>query len=274
MGSSEAPESELDAVNRPVWSAYVDQFAASDCWTDAGERNILNALAPRLREKRILDVGVGAGRSTWLMQLLTADYVAIDYTPEMVVAASALHPGADIRLGDARDLADFPDGSVDAVMFSNNGIDALDDDDRQSALAEFFRVLRSGGILVYSALDKNGSAYGQAPWKRRDSTRSAPKRAVRFVVRVPENLPRYRREIANWNRLRHQAEDHGEWGIGVLSAHDYGLLVHFITPDGARREAERHGFRVESLVSDTGEVLTGPRAAVRHTYFHVVATKP
>lgn len=265
-------ESHLDTVNRPTWSQTAGEFTQADSWTDPGERAVLTMLAPRLRAKRMIDVGVGAGRTAWLMRLLTDDYVAIDYTPEMIDAAKRSHPDLDMRVGDARDLSSFADESLDFVMFSWNGLDALSHDDRQVALDEFHRVLVPRGTLLFSTLDKSGSAYREAPWTR-TSGGNAVKRAVKFSVRLPSNVGRYRRELGNWSQLSKRIEDHGDWGISPLAAQDYGLLVHYITPDAQRRELEQHGFAVETMVDNVGRPIDSATPDGERVYFHVVATR-
>lgn len=262
---------ELDAVNRPTWSQHAAEFVHIDSWTDPGERNAVTRIAPRARGARLLDVGVGAGRTAWLMHLLTPNYIAIDYTPEMVDAARAAHPALDIRLGDARDLGAFEAASFDVVMFSWNGLDALGHDDRQRVLDEFHRVLAPGGTLLFSTLLKSGVAYRQAPWTRTGSGNPLM-RAARFGAHLPGNVARYRRELRNWRRLRPRIEDHGDWGVSPLAAHDYGLLVHFTTVVGQRRELEQHDFAVESVIANTGAEIGIYTVDPDAIYVHVIAT--
>ena len=97
----------------------------------------------------LLDMGVGAGRTTAHLAGRT-DYVAIDWAPEMVRAAREAHPGVRIDVGDATDLA-FADESFDVVLFSFNGIDCVDLVGRRRVYSEALRVLRPGGVFVFSS---------------------------------------------------------------------------------------------------------------------------
>jgi SAM-dependent methyltransferase len=265
----------LDDVNRPVWARDVRHFTHADSWTDVGERTAIRYLADDVRGKRILDVGVGTGRTAWLLRLLSKDYTAIDYTPEMVDACRALQPDVDVRLGDARDLSAFADGSIDFVVFSNNGLDALDHEGRRQALSEFHRVLAPGGFLLFSTLDKDGYAFDAAPWQARQQGREQwAKRLVFFSLRFPQSVPRYGRSYANWRRLRTAREDHGDWAIGHFAAHEFGLLVHFTTPTAQRAELEQLGFAIKAIFTDGGKEINASTAPGGHMFFHVIATKP
>lgn len=264
-------KSVLDALNRQVWSRDAQIFVDADTWTDRGERNAMLSIADEVRGEPILDVGVGAGRSTWLLRMLSRRYTAVDYTPEMVEICARLHPGVDVRLGDARNLVDFADESFALVTFSCNGIDAVDHDDRDRVLSEFFRVLRPGGLILFSTMDKDGTDYLRPPWlpgPHRDLAH-----VIRFVLAAPRNLGRYRRTYANWFGLRRRGADHGEWAIAPLPAHDYGLLVHYTTVGEQARVLARLGFEVVAMYSDRGEIIEYGRPRTASVCFHTVARK-
>src|SRR5512142_6987 len=120
MAVIEAPDP--DALNRATWSdeRTLAEFVTLEGWTDAGERVALARVAPDVRGRPILDVGVGAGRSASILQLLSDDYVGIDYTPAMVEAFRRNHPRLTVYEADARDLSRFDDGRFALVYFSFN----------------------------------------------------------------------------------------------------------------------------------------------------------
>lgn len=263
--------SAFDAVNRAVWSRDALIFADADTWTDRGERNAISSVADEVRGEPILDVGVGAGRSTWLLRMLSPRYTAVDYTPEMVELCRRLHPDVDVRIGDARDLAEFADESFAFVTFSCNGIDAVDHEDRERVLAEFSRVLRPDGLVLFSTMDKDGADYLRPPWRPGDHRDMA--HLVRFALALPRNMGRYRRSYVNWFRLRRRSADHSEWAIAPLAAHDYGLLVHYTTVREQARVMRRLGFDVVAMYSDRGEIIDQERSRAASVCFHTVARK-
>ncbi len=59
-------------------------FALGDLWKP--ESTILNELRERLPDMRILDIGVGTGRTTTHFAFLAKEYIGIDYSNEMIKA--------------------------------------------------------------------------------------------------------------------------------------------------------------------------------------------
>lgn len=110
---------------------------------------------------RILDLGVGAGRTTGVLASHARRYVGVDYSPRMIAACRARFGGegaaGDVGVvefveADASDLSMFDDGSFDLVVFSFNGIDCLHPDAaRLRCLAECHRVLSARGVLLFSS---------------------------------------------------------------------------------------------------------------------------
>ena len=122
----------------------------------AGEIAILSRIQNRFRHKRILDIGMGTGRTTAALLDISDDYIGIDISPEMIAAARQRYPSALFEICDAREMSRFSDEAFDFIMFSYNGIDYVGHSDRLRILGEIHRVLAYGGIFVFSSHNRRG----------------------------------------------------------------------------------------------------------------------
>ena len=274
VGESQSVGSGPDQVNRPVWARDARRFLRRSGWTDLGERTALGLVADEARGRRVLDVGVGAGRTTWFLRLLTDQYHAVDYTPEMVALALEQHPGLDIREGDARDLSDFGDESFDLVVFSNNGLDALNHPDRAQALGELARVLQPGGRLFYSTLNLDGPARRDRPWRRSRMTGEGRAHAMGMIaVRAAGEVRDGGLSHRNWRRVDRFTDVHSDWALAPLSAHRFGLLVHYQTLSRVSQELTDAGLVREFVLDIAGAPLSAGSGTSAVPWFHVIARK-
>jgi ubiquinone/menaquinone biosynthesis C-methylase UbiE len=108
---------------------------------------------------RVLDIGCGAGRTTIGFARQEYRVVGVDISAALLKQAVGRHGGLDFYRVDATRLA-FRDHCFDAVMFSFNGIDGLYPvSKRVEAMRETFRVLKPGGIFVFSSHNLIGSIF-------------------------------------------------------------------------------------------------------------------
>jgi SAM-dependent methyltransferase len=141
---------DANARNRSTFAApeVVASYAALTELTPC-ERMIFERHVPHRGD--VLDLGVGTGRTTSYLAAVARRYVGVDCALSMLEEARRLHPDVDFILGDAADLSLFISASFDAVVFAFNGIDYLyPEDARLGCLAEVRRVLRPGGVFVFS----------------------------------------------------------------------------------------------------------------------------
>jgi ubiquinone/menaquinone biosynthesis C-methylase UbiE len=112
----------------------------------------------------ILDLGCGTGRTSIQLHKLGFDVTAIDFVPLMIENAIKLtmghaplshaplsHATLNYQVADACDLP-FEDESFDFALFSNQGHTQIPGkDNRIQAMDEVYRVLKKGGIYIFSA---------------------------------------------------------------------------------------------------------------------------
>jgi len=120
------------------------------------ERTILTELRPMLRDARILDVGVGAGRTLPYFATLGREYHAFDYAQQMVehcrASSDDLVQPSQIVCDDARQMRSAADAAFDFVLISYNGIDSVGaEEDRLRVLAEVRRVAAAGALFCFSS---------------------------------------------------------------------------------------------------------------------------
>jgi ubiquinone/menaquinone biosynthesis C-methylase UbiE len=118
------------------------------------EQTILDQFKDRWSTMKMLDIGVGGGRTTQHFSQVAANYIGIDYSAEMIAACENRFldsPKASFNVVDARDMNKFEDNSFDFILFSFNGIDYISHTDRLRVLQEISRVGKSGGFFFFSS---------------------------------------------------------------------------------------------------------------------------
>ena len=142
-------EKPLGQRNYEQFASRYAKYAATKPHNAGYERPATLSLLPEVAGERVLDAGCGPGLYAEELLARGAELVAVDVTPEMVerarvrVGGRATFHVADLSqpLSFAKD-AEF-DGIISALV-----LDYVDDWDH--VFAEFARVLKPGGWLVYS----------------------------------------------------------------------------------------------------------------------------
>lgn len=261
---------ELDTINRSVWASGRVQriFAHRRGWTDPGESLVMERIAEVARGRSILDIGVGGGRTISYLSSLGGDYVAIDYLDELVQLSRSRFPDARIEVGDARELRQFHEATVDVAVFSFNGIDGVTHEDRPLVFRAVARVLRPGGVFVYSTHNLEHRLAGRAPWH---PARWNPHNGVRYVARSFLFLPR---SAPNYRRLRHRTARGNGWATLVDPAYDFSMVWHYVTLEQGIRELRAAGFTgaLEAYTTAGGRIAPGEDTSAS-PWLHFIAYK-
>jgi SAM-dependent methyltransferase len=105
---------------------------------------------------RILEIGSGPGEVSGYLSGLGADCLGTDASERMIENARRRFPGTHFELRDFFELG-FPDASFDGLV-GFYAIVNLRLEEVELALAEARRVLRSGGLLLFSFHIREGQA--------------------------------------------------------------------------------------------------------------------
>lgn len=165
----------LDDIRR-FWEAQAREHGESPdaSWSDTPVIDLeIRALAERLPEgASVLDAGCANGYTTLhLAALKKADFLGIDYIPEMIAAAerrlSQMRPmlrgTARFAVGDITAI-DQPDESFDAVMAVRVLINLESWENQRRAVVECARVAKPGGLVLFSEATLQG-------WRRMNAFR-------------------------------------------------------------------------------------------------------
>jgi len=124
------------------------------------EITVLKRLQAQLGSMKMLDIGVGGGRTTQHFSKVTAEYIGIDYSANMIAACqnrfSSSCDKTQFRVCDVREMSQFKDNSFDFILFSFNGIDYISHAERLQVFKEIQRVGKSGGYFYFSSHNLSG----------------------------------------------------------------------------------------------------------------------
>jgi ubiquinone/menaquinone biosynthesis C-methylase UbiE len=209
----------------------------------------------------VLDLGVGGGRTTSYLSRIASRYVGVDYSEAMVQVCRRKFPALDFVLADASDLSIFEDASFDAIIFAFNGLDSVvPDEKRLRCLRECRRVLRPGGVLIFSSHNAR-SILVSADWDRRRllafARKFAEQRSVFFPLivggfTVAKAAQSFMRAAAGSTlRIVRRFPSRAFWrGEGDLYDPVDGLRVHYSTPSRVVAELAAFDFQLATFMGD------------------------
>ncbi len=269
-------DADLDKINKRTYveRQAVRAYGRARGWSDAGERAAHELLSAELREPRILDIGIGGGRTVDLLRSISTDYVGVDYAATQIDTARRRYPPVDLRVMDARHL-DFPDADFDLVVFSFNGIDNVGIGGRLQILAEVFRVLRPGGTFLFSSLNLDGPSFRE-----------------RFTIPIhldagPARFALDSAKFVRWASyssviglrtywgLRNQNQDLPPgFKLKQISPHYYGLVCMFASVPAVVTQLAQAGFELRAIFDEQGARVDPAQPSTETRWCHYCVRKP
>jgi SAM-dependent methyltransferase len=234
-----------DRVNQRIYQApNIARFYQSD-ELDRAETMALLCYQPAFAGRDVLDLGVGAGRTSRFLAPLAARYACLDSSGPMIQYLRAQFPKLEASLADMRDLSAFAPSSFDFVLASCNLIDAVSHEDRLRVLAEVRRVLRPDGTFMFSSHNRRLRTAHSGPrmvWDRNLVTQAL--QAVRFI-----------RSWINHARVGRLRRIEPDYALLNDPGHDYAALHYYIDRQTQRRQLHGTGFQLLDVFGGDGRRL-------------------
>ncbi len=237
---------DIDSLNKSFYGnkTVADWYATKE-FVMAEEQAFLKEYSDDLKGARLLDIGIGAGRTTRFLLPMVGQYIGVDYSPEMIKEAKTHFPQAQLEVQDARDLSAYADGQFDVVMFSFNGIDCLSHEGRLRAMSEIRRVLKPRGLFAFSSHNRDRPLL--KPYAFQHLTLS------KHPIRLLKNLALYWRGIRNWQRFLKLSDENPEYALRSDSSNLFTTPLYYIAKEAACKQLEQQGFQIEAIYDRRGQ---------------------
>ncbi len=165
-------------------------------------------------------------------------------------------------VGDARELSGYADESFDFILLSYNGIDYIDPEGREAAMAEIKRVLKPRGWFFFSSHSLDIFPFNPplAEW-------------LRGMLSPLGHLLRIRKRLKlKWRNRRVDVKDAKERGWACLVDYADSMTTYYIDPGRQLEQLEALGYRVDATWDTKGRSL-GKGKASEEWMIHYIAQK-
>ncbi|MCD1294866.1 class I SAM-dependent methyltransferase [Methanocella sp. CWC-04] len=233
-------------------------------YLDKPELSIICKFEDKLPKMKMLDLGVGAGRTTHYFGRLAEEYVGIDYSRGMIDRCNEDFKdlkNCSFQLCDVRDMRIFRDEEFDFILFSFNGLDCISHGDRINALREINRICKKGGYFFFSSHNLN---YIEDLYKFKfsiDPFLTAREIAFHLILRA-RNKP--------FNDLKNS-----KFAVINDGTRSFSLNLYYIYPGEQIKQLHEAGFKNIRIYSqnDGREIEESKLAVVRDHWLHYLCEK-
>jgi len=254
-----------DVVKRDVKEFWEDATRAEGyarrTYLKATEKSIISRFEDQWPNWTLLDIGVGAGRTTVHFAPLVKSYVGVDFSNAMIKKCIDKYSKYRFYVQDVRNLNHIDSSSIDFVLFSYNGLGELGHDDAQAALNEIARVLRKSGYLFFSRHNILGAHKLFRIQFSRNPIRMY--KTARIAMKLRSLNP-------EWRKLstRDYAELHDY-------PYDFSKSVHYVSPSEQIRQLQRAGFENTRVIlhSSAIECLENDTEIREESFLHFLTQK-
>jgi len=255
--------------NRTIYELdeVVREYADPPASLHVGEKAILEGILEEIQDVRILDIGVGTGRTTPSLIQISKDYTGVDYSAAMIAECINRHPGINFLQCDARDMASNIKPAFGFIFFSFNGIDCVNHQERQKIIGDVFNLLEPGGLFLFCSHNLN--VRPDKPWSRR--LYSWDKRSLTFL----QNIYSITTNSLNYFRNISAQSEEQTFAIWVDIGHEFRALHYYVEPEEQARALKTKGFHDVQVFDRRGRPRDPSVAGLKtaaHVYY--LARKP
>lgn len=198
------------------------------------EKTIFELLKHQLPDMRVLDIGVGGGRTTPALAPHAKEYIGIDFSPEMIQVCTekykSTYPVAKFEVCDVRNLTHFDTGYFDLILFSFNGLDNITADERELCLKEFRRICSVTGYLCFSSHNIQS-----LPNFFKVQFRLHPIKLISSIIK--------RKKLIKENATQLIKMTTADYVIIYDDVYDFGLQTYYVRPSNQIRALNSAGFK-------------------------------
>ncbi len=240
-------ETNLQTYSLPKVLTHYARYSSQ---LQAPEYAVFKLLKPQLPKIKMLDIGVGGGRTTTFFAPLVKEYIGIDFSKGMINICNEkfknIFPSVKFEVCDVRDLSRFSTGYFDFVLFSFNGIDNITHEERLIALKEIKRICAPNAYFCFSSHNLQS-----LPDFFKIHFRLHP---VKFLKSLFG-----RKKLIELNKEEISKLSFAEYVNIYDDVYDFGLHTHYVRPSSQVDQLKELGFNMIKLFSlENGTELTQP----------------
>ena len=224
-------------INRKVFeeSLVVDIYAANNAQGPSAQELVCLKFVPASRRHSVLDMGIGAGRTSTFLPAEFTQYVGFDYSLRMVERAKSSFPSLDIRLLDARS---FELGQqFDCLYF--NGIDFVSPEDRHLILNAVHAHTADGGYFIYRT--HNLGFRRVRDWQN-NLLAAELRNPGKWLKRLPNRLKYF------WKQRQNKEAG---WAVVNDSTLYFGFLVVYVDIEKEQQLLRRYGYDTIAIIGNS-----------------------
>ncbi len=242
---------DIQEYNLKTYNKVVNEYKRYEL--NLPERAILSSLKDKWHNTRMLDIGVGAGRTSYTFSAIVKEYTGIDYSSPMVLESKKKigeEKNIHFDVCDASDLSRFYNDKFDFILFSQNGIDSVDHDTRLKILSEVRKILDVNGYFFFSTHSLH-SFFSFKP-KIFPFDKRKPIHSIYYAWKDIKFAMRKKRLYRNVDIDLIKKKS---WAVLITGDHDFQMKVYHIKPDFQVQQLNEAGFDVVSVYDRDGKII-------------------